>query len=66
MAPATAAPSTPSEITVTPTTATEVLSASGAAGPLNAAGKARQGSLEDGRDGALRQRLRHAMGSMGA
>lgn len=59
VAPATAAPSTPSEVTVTPTTATEVLTSS-------AAGKARQASMEDGRDGVLRQRLRNAMGNVGA
>jgi hypothetical protein len=44
---------------VTPTTATEVLTSS-------AAGKGRQASMEDGRDGVLRQRLRNAMGNVGA
>ena len=60
MAPATAAPAE-SDVTVTPTVATDVLISG--AGPAN---RGRHGSSEDGRDGVLRQRLRNAMGSQGA
>ncbi|KAJ9099916.1 hypothetical protein QFC21_003921 [Naganishia friedmannii] len=70
--PATAAPAS-SAITVTPTTVTEVVSASGIAPPqglgFGQIGKARQeshGAAGEARDGALRQRLKHAMGNMGA
>lgn len=72
VAPATAAPAS-SSVTVTPTTVTEVVSASGIAPPqglgLGQTGKTRQeslGSAGEARDGALRQRLKHAMGNMGA
>ncbi|KAJ9093479.1 hypothetical protein QFC19_008338 [Naganishia cerealis] len=71
VAPATAAPASPAAVTVTPTTVTEVLSASGVAPPpglgFGSTGKARQESQgAEGRDGPLRQRLKHAMGNMGA
>lgn len=59
VAPATAAPAE-SDVTVTPTVATDVLISGGPAG------RGRHGSTEDGRDGVLRQRLRNAMGSQGA
>ncbi|GHJ89663.1 hypothetical protein NliqN6_6065 [Naganishia liquefaciens] len=60
VAPATAAPAE-SDVTVTPTVAADVL-ISGS----SPATRGRHGSTDDGRDGALRQRLRNAMGSQGA